>query len=276
MAGNNREYVNVTAKPANDTPFAFTLREMTELAISRRFWLALGGIVVVLSVAGPFNTFASLSLPERALYWAVTATGSFAVGIFFSMLITLHAQQAGAGPKLALLLGGLVAGIPIAVLNAVIIHVVFGDAIVPETWSILPYTAAISVTVSFLYELLSPDDEDGIEQPADASDTAPPMLFAKLPMHLGQDIVHLQAQDHYVKVMTPKGSALVLMRIGDAERDLKNLGGVRTHRSWWVSKRHAVKVQRGDGKLHVTTSLGTEVPVGRAYRQQVLSFFQDA
>ena len=273
MADGNRKRANVIERFVNDQIVSLTLREMRSRTLNPRFSVALGGVIVVLSIAGPFDTFGALSLPERFFYWSAVAIGSYGVGFFISMLTTLRAEQCGMPSFLAPFLGGVIAGVPVAALNAAIIGAVFGSG-TPGFWFLLPYVTAISVVISVLSGFLAhggADEAAAGKQPADLSGS---VLLENLPLRLGRDIVHLRAQDHYVEVTTPRGSALVLMRIGDVERDPAGVDGVRTHRSWWVSGKHAVRLRRGDGKLRVVTSLGTEVPVGRAYRDRVLRFLE--
>ena len=260
------------ANRANDTPLSFTRREMQSLARRPQFWAVLVGVIAVLSLTGPFDTYGRLSLPARTAYWAAVGAGSFGLGMTCSMLAACWAEDAGLRARPATVLGAIVAGLPVAILNGALHHLAFGSSLLATTWDILPYAIAISGIVAFLYELHAARDTDPIAPAAGAPAPAPPpTMLAKLPPHLGRDIVHLQAQDHYVKVTTPQGSALILMRIGDAERELSGLAGLRVHRSWWVSHRHAIRVLRRNGQDHVLTSLGLEIPIGRAYRKRALS-----
>jgi hypothetical protein len=99
--------------------------------------------------------------------------------------------------------------------------------------------------------------------PKHATANPPTRLFVKLPAALGKDILALQAEDHYVRVHTSKGSALLLMRMADAIDDLGELEGMRVHRSWWVS-RHAVAASSTQGrKLFLTLTNGIAAPVTR-------------
>ena len=261
------QYANDMENRANDTPWSFALREMHALSRSVRFWALLGGVIAVVSLTGPFGTYDRLSVPGRALYWAMAVAGSFAAGLLCSLLVSGHAERAGLGEWPALLLGGLSAGVPVAALNGAMGALVFGGDFVAAFGRILPYTLAIAPIVAVLYELNI--TRGGAPPEARRDRVAPSVLLSRLPPHLGRDIVHLRAQDHYVEVTTPRGSALVLMRIGDAERELGAGAGMRVHRSWWVGERHARRLVRRDGKAYVETSLGTRIPVGRAYRKQV-------
>jgi hypothetical protein len=62
---------------------------------------------------------------------------------------------------------------------------------------------------------------------------ARPALLRRLPGRLaGAELHAIEAEDHYLRFHTDKGSALLLMRLGDAMAGLEGLEGARTHRSW--------------------------------------------
>ncbi|MEZ5790290.1 MAG: LytTR family DNA-binding domain-containing protein [Nitratireductor sp.] len=77
----------------------------------------------------------------------------------------------------------------------------------------------------------------------------------------------LQAQDHYVRVTTTRGSEMILIRLADAENELGTGLGERVHRSWWVAKGHASRLERSNGRMELILSNGTSVPVSRSYRK---------
>jgi hypothetical protein len=89
---------------------------------------------------------------------------------------------------------------------------------------------------------------------------------ARLPLHLQSGrILALASEDHYLRVYTEGGTALILMRLSDAMAELNADAGAQTHRSWWVARDAVSKAIRGDGKAMLTLSDGTEAPVSRTY-----------
>jgi hypothetical protein len=87
---------------------------------------------------------------------------------------------------------------------------------------------------------------------------------ALVPYHLGQELVALQAEDHYVRVVTDKGNALIRYRFSDALEEVRNLEGVQVHRSHWVALR-AIDRLRPEGKGYtLCLHNGSEVPVSRS------------
>ncbi len=94
-------------------------------------------------------------------------------------------------------------------------------------------------------------------------------LVALLPAKVGTEILALQAEDHYVRVYTAVGSALVRYRFGDAIRDLEPLGGLQVHRSFWVRKSAVERLDTGTNPWLLTLRGGQQVPVSQAFRTAV-------
>lgn len=96
--------------------------------------------------------------------------------------------------------------------------------------------------------------------------SAPARFLDRLPFRLrGAAIRAVEAQDHYLRIHTDRGSDLVLMRLSDALAELEGLEGAQTHRSWWVARDAVRAVARGDGRAVLTLEGGVEAPVSRRY-----------
>lgn len=88
----------------------------------------------------------------------------------------------------------------------------------------------------------------------------------RLPLRLrGATIRAVQAEDHYLRIHTDRGSDLILMRLSDALDELEGLEGSQTHRSWWVARDAVRDVARGDGRATLTLEGGVIAPVSRRY-----------
>jgi hypothetical protein len=101
------------------------------------------------------------------------------------------------------------------------------------------------------------------ETPTAASGPAPPRLLARIPVSIRGQILALEAEDHYVRVHTARGSALILMRLADALDELDGLEGMRVHRSWWVAKGAIAQAQARGRRMSLTLSNGVVAPVTR-------------
>lgn len=98
-------------------------------------------------------------------------------------------------------------------------------------------------------------------------------FLLRLPLEIGRDILALQAEDHYVRVHTQLGNALILASLSDAISDLDRSGisGQRTHRSWWVAN-EAVCAHSQRGRQYVLELCnGVQVPLSLTYRQTALT-----
>lgn len=104
--------------------------------------------------------------------------------------------------------------------------------------------------------------------PADAGPTelktpAEPMLRIG-EKHIPVDqILHMSAQEHYVRVTHLHGSTLHRARLSDLIDQTASGDGCQPHRSWWVSRHTMPVLQRHEGRHALRLSDGTIVPVAR-------------
>lgn len=91
-----------------------------------------------------------------------------------------------------------------------------------------------------------------------------PRILRRLPPRLGQDLLCLSMEDHYVRLHTVRGSALVLMSLSQALEEVGGLEGLQVHRSWWVARRAVEGVIEDGRNLRIRLKGGIEAPVSRA------------
>jgi hypothetical protein len=119
--------------------------------------------------------------------------------------------------------------------------------------------------------------------PAAPAERAPPAAQAKpaaaasapaaadvlgWPRALGEEVLHVQADLHYLQVTTALGRAMVLGRLAAVEAHFGDQG-LRVHRSHWVALRAVRAVRRkGEGWV-VELSGGDSIPVSRRRMAQV-------
>jgi hypothetical protein len=131
--------------------------------------------------------------------------------------------------------------------------------------ALFPYVALVQLVIA---RILSPGEPAAVappvEQPA-AAPQYPPEFVSKLPAALRRDIIALEAEDHYVRVHTLHGSALVLMRLADAAALIDPRLGLRVHRRWWVAKDGVRALERSEGRAMVRLADDTAVPISRTY-----------
>jgi len=247
----------------NDRWRAEIIGDLKATAQDRRLWVILLCVAMILGLTGPFGTYGSMALPMRLIYWSVIVVTTYWIAISTQLAIMVLAEAQGAGPRVALALGSLATSVPVSLWLAVIHVAVFGAAFWTDALRLFPYVLVITVALSVLVEAL-----ERVERalPAPPTDAQPLDWPAFLPDDLGRDLILLQAQDHYLRVETAKGEALIRARLQDAAEALAG-HGVRVHRSWWVARDAVVALKWKNAAPVVVLKTGQEVPVGRTYRR---------
>lgn len=243
------------------------MRERTNFAQHpwRQFSLAVL-IGTVLGIIGPFGSFERLPLEYRVVQWVVLVAGNWT--LTQGALFVLSLWQGTRRPLWVGMAGALIAAAPGAVLTQTLITawgwMVRGHTSLVEIYL---YVAVIGVSITVPVTLLSQrgavPSSSVIPSPAPAARTEPAFLL-RVPARLGRELLALEAEDHYLRVHTPLGSDLVLMRMGDAESELAGLEGMRVHRSWWVARAAVISAERQGQGLRLSLTCGLRVPVSRS------------
>lgn len=88
--------------------------------------------------------------------------------------------------------------------------------------------------------------------------------FWKLvPKSLGQELVYIQAELHYIRVVTTHGEALILYNLRDAVGELPSELGAQTHRSYWVAYAYVERLRRRGDHWVCELKTGHTIPVSR-------------
>lgn len=99
--------------------------------------------------------------------------------------------------------------------------------------------------------------------PFSASATIP--FLRRIPARLGDTVLALEMEDHYVRIHTPLGSALILMRLRDAVEELAAMPGMQVHRSYWVAAAAVAGIEREPGgRLMLVLRNELRIPVSRS------------
>ncbi|MEE3625566.1 LytTR family DNA-binding domain-containing protein [Nitrospirillum sp. BR 11752] len=247
-----------------------------------RSWGGVVALSLVLAMFGPYGTFLSMDSLSRVAFWCASALGIAA------MTRAVHAalrrwpiaaawpawQRRGVSALLAslpatlwiILLFSLCAKVPLAALHF---------------WRVWPQVIVTSMVFAVILgrrdpmapptEAPAPEPVIVVPEPAPvlpaldiaAPDLAGAFLASACPRLSGARLLAVEAEDHYLRVHTDRGSDLVLMRLRDAIADLGEGLGMQVHRSFWVARDAVVEVTvRGQvGQLRLSD--GTVVPVSR-------------
>jgi hypothetical protein len=106
--------------------------------------------------------------------------------------------------------------------------------------------------------------------PGPAAPMSPsPRFFERLERLQGlrtDELVAVEAEDHYIQVHSLRGKELVYYRFRDALTDLATLDGLQIHRSAWVSRRGIQSVQEQGRVLGVLLVTGETLRASQSYK----------
>lgn len=219
---------------------------------------------VVLGVIGPFGSFFNDTLVVRIAYW----TAIFMIsGVAFAFALRWSR------PRAARL------GLPLWVWTPALVVIVtvpltgVTRLIAIALWPGIRHTVGWaewygqSFVVGMIYvglyaivRLVGPAPAPPVELEAPGE----PEILRRIPPRLGQEVLCLQMEDHYVRIHTAQGSTLALMSMGQALEELGGVDGMQVHRSWWVARRAVASVVEDGRNLKLRLTNGVEAPVSRA------------
>lgn len=270
-------------------------------------WVAL---TVFFAVSGPFDTYLRFAIPTRAMYFAVLIGAYIAWGVAARGVIQSRFPRMGFWPAslivaivsavilpwptlrfTAFMAGGYGPNMPtfmhlswmmfVIALSVAAVRwgVTYGfpmevPASAPASGAFAVPDLATAVTpLPMTYPVVEPSGLATIAKAEQAILTAPkqPRLFDRLPAGDADSLIRLSARNHYVDVVTDKGTSSVLMRLSDAIAELAGVDGLRVHRSHWVAAR-AVKghERKGDKRLLILAD-GARIPVSRTLQRDVVA-----
>ncbi|NBE08131.1 LytTR family DNA-binding domain-containing protein [Paragemmobacter ruber] len=264
--------------PTLSPDLARAFAQLRPILSNPRFWLSLVCGGAALGIAGPFGTFTALPLGPRLAYWIVMILGTGCVGLILCRSMTTVLQGRGLPRRLASVLSGLLAGLPIVAmvhgLNSLLLP---PDALaigpIPLTLALLVISVCVSLAVAEIFFSRPAPPSPAHPTPAPATAPAPahsptppqPRLLARLPAHLRGPLIALTATDHYTEVTTAHGTARLLLRLSDAIAETAPTPGLRIHRSHWVALDQIASARRDGPRAVITLSDGSTRPVSRGF-----------
>lgn len=147
-----------------------------------------------------------------------------------------------------------------------------------ELWAVSPVLAWLSEYVTILSILIPVHlllwlliDRRGQAPVPAVEDPAPalPVFLEGTSVRRPDDVLALQAEEHYVRVYTEQGAELVHCRFGDAVDSMPDELGLQVHRSWWVADGSVVSAKRGSRRWQLNIRGDVSVPVSDSYVQAV-------
>lgn len=225
----------------------------------RPTWILAGGAALLFAGVGAFETGEAPPLTRYA-YWVLLTFACGAIGAWALDRFELRSFRGFWRQDFVLAL------LTITLLMTPLVYVASG-LVLNGAWALdrlldLWGQVLLVATLFFALQLAFAPQRDMRPSPSAAQIS----LLARLPAHLRQAEIHaVEAQDHYLRVHTDAGSALILMRLSDAIAELPALDGARTHRSWWVARNAVVAARRSHGRATLLLKAGIHAPVSRTY-----------
>ena len=244
------------------------------MQLAKREWRELGNwrgplsavaIGLLLGVMGPFGSQTGLTTTVKYAFWMILALAGFTAVVAVERLLPPRAP--GRSRAIRIVVVAAVSAVPMTFVVAWAIGFVRpGRSFSPvQLLALFPYVALIQLLIA---RITSPDAPSPAASPAGlpvSPPQYPPEFVAKLPPALRRDIIALEAEDHYVRVHTLHGSALVLMRLTDAAVLIDPRLGIRVHRSWWVAKDGVRALEGKPGRAIARLVDDREVPISRSH-----------
>jgi|688.fasta_scaffold346047_2 hypothetical protein len=255
-----------------------------------------GGISLLLALFEPMIS-GELGFLGRLLFFALHIGPAFAIawpltGWLFSLRLTR-----GVWPWITVAAAGFLSGLIVAPWSVVLeylFNVVETDGAIFEApftvWTevaqdllaVPPKTTAVWLAVNsaiaWRMQLTAsgrestPDREPPLAPAADTSS-----LFARVPARLGRDVMFLEAQEHYLRVVLFGGEQLLLHGLANAimEIDADGTKGMLVHRSYWVNWAHVARVAVDSTGGYAELVNGVRIPVSRRRAAAVRAAFHN-
>lgn len=239
------------------------------LTLPRSAWFHLAAICsgVALALLGPFGTYESMNLPAGLVFWVSICW----LNAIQCTLIAVGVLRRWGAADATVITPALI--LVIALLNALpgTLEVFSGLRLLGDNinfsasqlfWLYLQ-TTFITTILLIVFQLLSQwriaADNDN------TAENSPSGFDQRIPKKITGQLLAVSAEDHYLRITTDQGDALVPGRFGDALKALPSDDGLRIHRSHWVAFKAIDRVQRKDGKAEIVLTNGLSLPVSRSY-----------
>ena len=262
----------------------FTQRQRPSWRRWRPFLAAIA-VGLLLGFLGPFGSYPAFPTATRYAFWLGLTAAGVVAAIAADAALPPTRLRAG-----AIRIGAvaLVSALPMTFVVAWTLSLVQpGRFFTPQQLpALFVAVAAVQILISFA-TIATPPTADGGEAPGSAPALPgsgveaipaafPSALLRRLPPGIGSDIIALETEDHYLRVHTVGGSALILMRMADAVALLDPQLGAQVHRRWWVAQAAVAGVQTEGQKFCLCLIDNTLVPVGRTFSAAARARFAHA
>ena len=170
--------------------------------------------------------------------------------------------------------------LPLAVTESLLeLHLPFRPEFLDdELWAYSPVLAylgefaTLASVIIPLHLLLWLIIDKGVHKPGGVNEPdarSAPEFLQRTSKLRAEDVLALQAEEHYVRVYSSDGAELVHYRFGNAVKEMPDELGLQVHRSWWVAESAVRSAKRGDRRWQLTLVTDVDVPVSDSYVKAV-------
>jgi len=240
--------------------------------------LAVAAIGLLVSLIGPFGTFAEMGLPIRMAYWMAIVALSWLQWLALDWLADrLAVRFFGTKPWPWWLQGIAVSLVAAALLTAEVplLRGLLGLTGSPPAGELFAWIAGISLLIyagvsgiifwAQAAALSQPDRGEAVP----LSSSGEVRFQLRLPPEKRGALICIKTEDHYLRVTTVAGEALILMRLKDALAELAEVDGRQVHRSYWVAREAVRQSWRAGRKRRLTLDNGYEIPVSDSFAPEL-------
>ncbi len=227
------------------------------------------------TLTGPFGTYLSMTMIERAIYWYTLIGVSIVMSLAIRWYVTIWLKDYGFWHRAltTTTIFTLVFTPCIVVMNMLVLGIQANETM--PIWKMYVVVASVPLTVNpmifLVHKLINAvaREEKARVDIVVAPEPERPRLFERLSDELGEDLLRLSVQDHFVHVHLLGGTEKLRMRFGDAIAEVDCIQGLQVHRSHWVATSAVAEHEFEGGKVILVLRDGSKVPVSRNYRADV-------
>ena len=226
--------------------------------------------IILAVLSGPFGTYDGMDWPTRTIYWFCIVSAAIVFGYTARALAVAVVGSSrpilfdmSASLFMAFVFGPLVWALRVSFQPEAM-------GVEAQIGKVMINTFMIAAGVFVLRRQICDTEPGGYLWPADRRpdvNRLHPRLMRRLAEDKRGDVMRLSANDHYIQVVTSRGSEVLRLRLTDAIDEMEPVEGYCTHRSHWVARQAISRVERENAhKLFVVLVNGDRVPVSRKYR----------
>lgn len=237
-------------------------------------------ISVLMAIAGPFGSYDHIGFGTRLLMWGGVAAGAIALAVGIRTMVYgvmgLRDYWRGATATAALVcvivsypVKALTAGLSVATGFAAPAMTEIGAFVFFLTMGFCAFRHAAEPAVRGMADppAIVPPATSPAVPVAEPAEPAPIRLLARIDPDLRGRPIRMQVRDHYVDLVTDRGTASVLIRFSDAIAEMDGVDGMQVHRSHWVAADAVTAVDRAGARMFLRLSDGSRIPVSDRHRK---------